>query len=588
MRLRRLFSTTSPPPIIKPTNPFPLSIKTPQLQDRRFERLRLESGLETFIISDKNTTSVSAALSCEVGSWHDGQFAGTAHFLEHMLFLGTKKYSSSNDYEKFIYDFGGSLNGYTANDHSLYYFNHLSPSAISGGLDRFSRFFYEPLFDESCVDRERNAVHEEYKKNIESDGWRILHVKKELADPSHPISQFNTGNLETMTFSRQYLIDWYEKTYSAEKMNLVVLGREPLDELTGMTLDAFSAIPKRSSPFRQPSLPSTIWGSLKGQVVWIDAIKDIRELSMSWEIPFSYIDKKTKTASLLSGIIGHEGPQSILHLLKARGWAEGLSAGPEHHGLENVSFTISVSLTRDGISKWRQVVDIIDQSLQKLASIKPADLPHHSFSESNKMSKIAYEFQQRNADIAITYCEALRLEPIESFPLHSMLISQFDQDALSSLLKRLVVIEGHVTIATKEPAPVSLDRKEKWMFAKYAVFPLTHLDDGNDAPTISGSSSSTTAPTTSTSVDFIDVPKENIFIPNQLDLKNRASSSTPISIRQEDGVSVFYYPDDEFQVPEASFYFLLKSSKIRPDDPKSLVLAHLYLRCDLYPHSLIS
>lgn len=141
-----------------------------------------------------------------------------------LILLGTKRYPDSNEYERFIYDNGGSLNGYTANDHSLYYFNHLNPNQLLGGLDRFSRFFYEPFFDPSCVDRERNAVHEEYKKNIESDGWRMLHVQKELADPRHPISQFNTGNLETMTFGRDYLIDWFNKHYSSEKMNLVVLG----------------------------------------------------------------------------------------------------------------------------------------------------------------------------------------------------------------------------------------------------------------------------------------------------------------------------------------------------------------------------
>lgn len=89
--------------ITRLANNFPLSIKTLQLRDRKFEKLKLENGLSAFLISDPNTTTVSSALSCNVGSWHDGKYSGTAHFLEHMLFLGTKKYPAPNEYEKFIY-----------------------------------------------------------------------------------------------------------------------------------------------------------------------------------------------------------------------------------------------------------------------------------------------------------------------------------------------------------------------------------------------------------------------------------------------------------------------------------------------------
>jgi insulysin len=112
-----------------------------------------------------------------------------------MLFLGTKKYPTEHDYERFIFDGNGNLNGYTANDHSMYYFSSLDSKALFGALDRFSRFFFEPLFNPSCVQREMKgyfdwflAVDEEYRKNIESDAWRMLHVRKELANPSHPFS----------------------------------------------------------------------------------------------------------------------------------------------------------------------------------------------------------------------------------------------------------------------------------------------------------------------------------------------------------------------------------------------------------------
>lgn len=166
-----------------------IPILTKQLQDRKTAKMILSNGVRGVVISDPQTPVTGAALSVEAGSWMDGKYDGTAHFLEHMLFLGTKKYPNEYDYERYIYDSNGQLNGYTASDHSLYFFTSVTPAAFDGALDRFARFFYEPLFNESCVEREMNAVDEEYRKNIEQDGWRVLHVRKELADPSHPFGK---------------------------------------------------------------------------------------------------------------------------------------------------------------------------------------------------------------------------------------------------------------------------------------------------------------------------------------------------------------------------------------------------------------
>ena len=50
------------------------------------------------------------------------RYEGIAHFLEHMLFLGTEKYPIENEYERYILDRNGHFNAYTASDHTAYYF----------------------------------------------------------------------------------------------------------------------------------------------------------------------------------------------------------------------------------------------------------------------------------------------------------------------------------------------------------------------------------------------------------------------------------------------------------------------------------
>lgn len=60
---------------------------------------------------------------------------GLAHFCEHMLFLGTEKYPSENEYSKFLSEHGGNCNACTYSDHTNYYFD-VVPEHLGGALDR--------------------------------------------------------------------------------------------------------------------------------------------------------------------------------------------------------------------------------------------------------------------------------------------------------------------------------------------------------------------------------------------------------------------------------------------------------------------
>ena len=88
-----------------------------------------------------------------------------AHYLEHMLFLGTKKYPNENEYIEYLTKNAGIHNAYTALEETNFYFQ-CSNSAFEGALDRFSGFFTDPLFTETCAEREMKAVNSEHEKNL--------------------------------------------------------------------------------------------------------------------------------------------------------------------------------------------------------------------------------------------------------------------------------------------------------------------------------------------------------------------------------------------------------------------------------------
>ena len=92
--------------------------------DRQYGARELSNGLKVLLISDLNTDKSADALDVRVGSGDDPENRdGLAHFLEHMLFLGTERYPEAGEYQAFIQQHGGSDNAYTMPDHTNYYFD---------------------------------------------------------------------------------------------------------------------------------------------------------------------------------------------------------------------------------------------------------------------------------------------------------------------------------------------------------------------------------------------------------------------------------------------------------------------------------
>jgi len=82
--------------------------------DRKYRFLRLENGIEVILIHDPKTEKSSACCDVQIGSMADPKEAnGLAHFLEHMLFMGTEKYPVENAYSSFLSSHGGMSNAYT-------------------------------------------------------------------------------------------------------------------------------------------------------------------------------------------------------------------------------------------------------------------------------------------------------------------------------------------------------------------------------------------------------------------------------------------------------------------------------------------
>lgn len=200
-------------------------------EDRRqYRGLELSNKLKVLLVSDPTTEKAAAALQVNVGSLSEpDELPGLAHFCEHMLFLGTEKYPTENEYATFLASHGGMTNACTGEDYTRYFFD-IIPEHLSGALDRFAQFFLAPLFTESATSREIKAVNSEHEKNIPLDNWRIHRLEQCMARPGHIYRKFRTGNTKTLEEVpqslgidvRSELLSFHSRWYSSNIMTLAV------------------------------------------------------------------------------------------------------------------------------------------------------------------------------------------------------------------------------------------------------------------------------------------------------------------------------------------------------------------------------
>ncbi|KAH8090199.1 M16 peptidase-like protein [Aureococcus anophagefferens] len=122
------------------------------------------------------------------------------------------------------------------------------PTGAEGALDRFGRFFSEPLLAESCVDREMHAVDAEHSKNLQDDGRRLPGAPLS-ASPAHSFSNFSTGCLETLRFDgvRDALLEFWRDRYDPAIATACLVGPRSLEDLEELCLATFGAMAKRGA-----------------------------------------------------------------------------------------------------------------------------------------------------------------------------------------------------------------------------------------------------------------------------------------------------------------------------------------------------
>ncbi|MBA3722074.1 MAG: insulinase family protein [Parachlamydiaceae bacterium] len=549
-----------------------LPILTPSLAKRETLKLRLSNNLEAYIISDPNAIQSGATLVVASGSWSDPvEYPGLAHFLEHMLFLGNEKYPVESEYDRYIKEHGGESNAYTAPDHTLYLFS-INNNAFPDALDRFSQFFKKPLFNPSGVSRELQAIDQEFAKNFTSDSIREHYVDKELSNLTHPFHRFNSGNSDTLSkVSQKTLKQWYNEHYSANLMHVILYSPLPIETLKKMVVQDFKDIPNTNRSPTDDKGPITS-EMQKGHIVYIEPLRDVRNLRIMWELPVEYAHMQEENpAHLICYILGHEGDGSLLQELKQEHLAENLSCSSHHLSSEHYFMAINIELTEKGLLERNLV---LEKFFGTLTALRKQGIPSYIFDENKKMETLRYQYQAKTSpfDMLMKMGEGLLRENLDTFPEHTMIIQKYNPQAIQSLLDFLTPENAWITLMVKpESLGIKLDRTEKWMKIPYSINTI-------DSEQINRWSKA--APPSSW-----HLPEANPFIPKAftieppIDKEQKIAPPIPEVIVNTDDAKIYFAKDLEFQIPQTMWFFEIKTPSVTKNNPKNMALAELYTNC---------
>jgi zinc protease len=304
---------------------------------------KLKNGLEVVVIPDRRTPVVTHMIWYRVGSAdEESGKSGLAHFLEHLMFKGTKK-NPGGRFSKTLAEIGGQENAFTSQDYTAYFQRvareHL-PTLMEFEADRMTGLV---LTDENVLP-ERDVVLEERSSRTDSDPAAQLSEAAQAAlFVNHPYGNPIIGwEHEIRQLDRENALEFYRRHYGPNNAILVVAGDVTAEEVRSLAEKSFGSIPANPA-IKQRVRPEEPEPLAHRRVELTDPRVRQPQLSRNYLVP-SYRLAKPGEAEALDLLAHILGSGSLSRLYRALVVDQGIAvqAGAWYHGtvLDNARFGI--------------------------------------------------------------------------------------------------------------------------------------------------------------------------------------------------------------------------------------------------------
>lgn len=516
-------------------------IYTSPYDQREYRTLTLENGLRVLLVNDSETEKAAAALTVGVGSLQnpDNQL-GLAHFLEHMLFLGTEQYPDPDEYSEFMSRHGGTHNAYTADDLTNYMFE-INNDALPEALNRFSDFFKAPLFTAEYVEKEVNAVNSEWSMQRANDGFILFALNNRTLNSDHPIARFRIGNNESLgdkpdSNLLETMKSFYQRYYSANLMTAVVLGNRPLAELEQLATSSFSDIPNFDATV-DPIVAPPVTENENQQIIYYKPQVETRTLLIDFTIPAVDEYFKSKPQGLVSYLISSEMPGTPAAILREAGMIESLSAWGEAANYGNAGrVRVALELTEQGYAQKETVMGLLFRYFDML---REQGVDEAYVSELRTVLNNEFQFLRKQE--AFGYVSQLAAAMQEVPTQHAIdadyRLDSFNAEATQMVLDAIRPENARIFVVAPD---VETNQEMHFFEGQYRIEQLTEetiAEWEGQAHQIA-----------------MNLPAVNRLLPEDLSLVDVEVTGEPQTLINEPGLNFIYQQSERFDEPRASVY----------------------------------
>lgn len=538
-------------------------IRKSERDNRQYQAIELVNHMKVLLISDPQATKSLAALALPIGSLDDPKSQqGLAHYLEHMVLMGSKRYPEPDGFAQFLSKHGGSYNASTASYRTAYYLE-AEHGAFKEAVDRLSDAIAEPLLDAHYSDRERNAVNAELTMARSRDGMRMGQVDAETLNPLHPTSQFSGGNLETLSDKphsklQDELQTFYHQNYSANLMVGVLYSQQSISDLAELAVSTFGAIKNSDAKVKPISVPAATEKE-KGVVIHYVPSLPLKQLRIDFRIDNNVDKFRSKTDTYIGYLIGNRSENTLADWLQKQGLADSISAGADPVIDRNGGiFVIAVNLTDKGVANRDLVIAAIFNYLDLM---KSQGINQNYFNEISQVLALDFRYQSisRNMRYVEDLADTLLRLPIEHVLDGSYLADEYDPNAIQARLEEMTPQDARIWfISLNEPhnkmayfveAPYQVEKVNKTQFNEWQQLESTVK---------------------------LTLPALNPYIPDDFSIVTTASDVVkPHWILEQENVRAMFMPSQYFaDEPKGNMTVALRH-KPEDDSARNQVIASL-------------
>lgn len=187
---------------------------------------KLKNGIPVILSPQKGAASMTLFVFCRVGSRYEAKETnGASHFIEHLMFKGTKRRPSTEILSRLLDQYGAEYNAMTSKDYTGYYIK-MDAKQTPLAIDLLHDMMFHSLYESKEIDRERGVIIEEINMYEDNPRMHIDDILEQALFPHSTLGWNIAGPREVIrNVTREQLIEYRDAYYIPERLTIVLAGK---------------------------------------------------------------------------------------------------------------------------------------------------------------------------------------------------------------------------------------------------------------------------------------------------------------------------------------------------------------------------